>query len=76
MINYVRVFKLSCVNFNFFYICLQKVLGRDEVYQLFSTFYEASMIPRKIGDKPIQFEVTIGMLFYLLYYLYYSDCYF
>lgn len=43
-----------------------KVLGRDEVYQLFSTFYEASMIPRKIGDKPIQFEVTIGEYGFLM----------
>ena len=36
------------------------ILGREEIYQLFATFYEASMIPRKVGDKPIQFEVTMG----------------
>ena len=29
---------------------------------LFATFYEASMIPKKIGEKPIEFEVTIGEL--------------
>ena len=29
---------------------------------MFATFYEACMIPKKIGDKKIEFEVTIGML--------------
>jgi len=43
-----------------------KILGREEVYQLFTTFYEASMIPRKIGEKPIQFEVTIGEYGFLM----------
>ena len=42
-------------------------MGRDEVYQLFSTFYEASMIPRKIGTKPISFEMTIGKKFVIFF---------
>lgn len=31
-----------------------------EEFFLFGAFLEASMIDRKIGDKPINFEVTIG----------------
>lgn len=34
--------------------------GKLESHLLFATFYEASMIPKKIGDKPVEFEVTIG----------------
>nr|XP_013026390.1 unnamed protein product [Anser cygnoides domesticus] len=31
-----------------------------EEFFLFGAFLEATMIDRKIGDKPINFEVTIG----------------
>ncbi|XP_069477691.1 fer-1-like protein 6 [Ambystoma mexicanum] len=31
-----------------------------EDFLLFGSFFEASMIERKIGDKPISFEVTVG----------------
>ncbi|BFZ16669.1 hypothetical protein BsWGS_19709 [Bradybaena similaris] len=34
--------------------------GRLEEYFLFGTFLEATMIDRKIGDKPIYFEMSIG----------------
>eukprot|EP00794_Sanderia_malayensis_P004875 gene4875-5514_t len=34
--------------------------GRTQPHFLFATFYEASMIPKRLGDRPIQFEVTIG----------------
>ncbi|XP_059584043.1 otoferlin [Alligator mississippiensis] len=34
--------------------------GKMEEFFLFGAFLEASMIDRKIGDKPINFEVTIG----------------
>ncbi|XP_061418483.1 otoferlin isoform X4 [Lethenteron reissneri] len=34
--------------------------GRIDEFFLFGTFLEATMIDRKIGDKPINFEVTIG----------------
>lgn len=34
-----------------------------EEFFLFGAFLEATMIDRKIGDKPINFEVTIGWLF-------------
>eukprot|EP00795_Rhopilema_esculentum_P007851 gene7851-13729_t len=37
-----------------------KTIGRTEGNLLFATFYEASMIPKKLGDKPVEFEVTIG----------------
>lgn len=33
-----------------------------EEFFLFGSFLEATMIDRKIGDKPISFEVTIGEL--------------
>ncbi|MEQ2191870.1 hypothetical protein XENOCAPTIV_003622, partial [Xenoophorus captivus] len=34
--------------------------GKAEDFFLFGSFLEATMIDRKIGDKPISFEVTIG----------------
>uniref|UniRef100_A0A673YZF8 Otoferlin n=1 Tax=Salmo trutta TaxID=8032 RepID=A0A673YZF8_SALTR len=36
------------------------VTGKIEEFFLFGSFLEATMIDRKIGDKPISFEVTIG----------------
>uniref|UniRef100_A0A8D2PTV8 Otoferlin n=1 Tax=Zosterops lateralis melanops TaxID=1220523 RepID=A0A8D2PTV8_ZOSLA len=36
--------------------------GKMEEFFLFGAFLEATMIDRKIGDKPINFEVTIGWL--------------
>lgn len=35
--------------------------GKVEEFFLFGSFLEATMIDRKIGDKPINFEVTIGI---------------
>lgn len=43
---------------------LQAATGKVEEFFLFGSFLEATMIDRKIGDKPINFEVTIGN-FYL-----------
>ncbi|XP_023122869.1 otoferlin-like isoform X1 [Amphiprion ocellaris] len=34
--------------------------GKVEEFFLFGSFLEATMVDRKIGDKPINFEVTIG----------------
>ncbi|XP_058879672.1 otoferlin-like isoform X5 [Acipenser ruthenus] len=36
------------------------VTGKMEEFFLFGAFLEATMVDRKIGDKPISFEVTIG----------------
>lgn len=36
-----------------------------EEFFLFGAFLEATMIDRKIGDKPINFEVTIGWFFFV-----------
>ncbi|XP_042602465.1 otoferlin-like [Cyprinus carpio] len=41
----------------FFY---QSATGKMEEFFLFGSFLEATMIDRKIGDKAISFEVTIG----------------
>ncbi|XP_039604241.1 otoferlin isoform X8 [Polypterus senegalus] len=38
----------------------ENVTGKIEEFFLFGAFLEATMIDRKIGDKPITFEVTIG----------------
>uniref|UniRef100_A0A8C2F3E5 Otoferlin n=1 Tax=Cyprinus carpio TaxID=7962 RepID=A0A8C2F3E5_CYPCA len=48
-----------CVAFGtlFFY---QSATGKMEEFFLFGSFLEATMIDRKIGDKAISFEVTIG----------------
>lgn len=46
----------SCANCIYF----QTAAGKEEQFQLFACLYEASMIDRKVGDKNIQFEMTIG----------------
>ncbi|XP_066563265.1 otoferlin isoform X1 [Amia ocellicauda] len=38
----------------------ENVTGKIEEFFLFGAFLEATMVDRKIGDKPISFEVTIG----------------
>ncbi|XP_035279805.1 otoferlin isoform X6 [Anguilla anguilla] len=38
----------------------ESAAGKIEEFFLFGAFLEATMIDRKIGDKPINFEVTIG----------------
>ncbi|XP_017538292.1 otoferlin isoform X4 [Pygocentrus nattereri] len=38
----------------------ESATGKVEEFFLFGSFLEATMIDRKIGDKPINFEVTIG----------------
>ncbi|KAL2098893.1 hypothetical protein ACEWY4_005373 [Coilia grayii] len=38
----------------------ENATGKVEEFLLFGSFLEATMIDRKIGDKPINFEVTIG----------------
>ncbi|XP_017546410.1 otoferlin isoform X3 [Pygocentrus nattereri] len=38
----------------------ENATGKNEEFFLFGAFLEATMIDRKIGDKPINFEVTIG----------------
>lgn len=43
---------------------LQNCSGKMEEFFLFGAFLEATMIDRKIGDKPINFEVTIGWCFF------------
>ncbi|TWW71797.1 Otoferlin Fer-1-like protein 2, partial [Takifugu flavidus] len=38
----------------------ENATGKIEEFFVFGSFLEATMIDRKIGDKPINFEVTIG----------------
>lgn len=38
----------------------QSATGKIEEFFLFGSFLEATMIDRKIGDKMINFEITIG----------------
>lgn len=44
----------------------QTATGKVEEFFLFSSFLEATMIDRKIGDKPTHFEVTIGTFHHLI----------
>ena len=41
-------------------ISLQSAAGRQDEYFLYGCFLEASMIERKVGDKPVHFEISIG----------------
>ncbi len=34
----------------------------EKDFHLFACFFEASMIDRKVGDRPVQFEISIGNL--------------
>lgn len=34
--------------------------GKNEEFFLFSTIIDASMIEKKLGDKPVYFEISIG----------------
>lgn len=43
-----------------FFSVSQNATGKIEEFFVFGSFLEATMIDRKIGDKPINFEVTIG----------------
>ncbi|XP_035473402.2 otoferlin isoform X5 [Scophthalmus maximus] len=38
----------------------ESATGKIEEFFLFGSFLEATMIDRKIGDKPISFEITLG----------------
>uniref|UniRef100_A0A1A8GLH4 Otoferlin n=2 Tax=Nothobranchius TaxID=28779 RepID=A0A1A8GLH4_9TELE len=38
----------------------ESATGKMEEFFLFGSFLEATMIDRKIGDKPISFEITLG----------------
>lgn len=49
---------------HFFFTALlflpQSATGKMEEFFLFGSFLEATMIDRKIGDKAISFEITLG----------------
>uniref|UniRef100_A0AAX7T108 C2 domain-containing protein n=1 Tax=Astatotilapia calliptera TaxID=8154 RepID=A0AAX7T108_ASTCA len=47
------------------FLISQTATGKVEEFFLFSSFLEATMVDRKIGDKPIHFEVTIGTFHHL-----------
>ena len=38
---------------------------KERKFQLFSCFYEASMIDKRSGERPIQFEMSIGTITYI-----------
>ncbi|XP_069776592.1 fer-1-like protein 6 isoform X1 [Narcine bancroftii] len=40
--------------------CTRIAEGREQDFLLFGTFFEATMIDRKLGEKPINFEVSLG----------------
>jgi len=39
---------------------LQTSYGKNEEFFLFATIIDATMIDKKLGDKPLFFEVSIG----------------
>uniref|UniRef100_A0A672YXM4 Otoferlin n=1 Tax=Sphaeramia orbicularis TaxID=375764 RepID=A0A672YXM4_9TELE len=56
----MKTLKPNKVSFFCFLVFLQSATGKVEEFFLFGSFLEATMIDRKIGDKPITFEITIG----------------
>uniref|UniRef100_A0A673YZT8 Otoferlin n=1 Tax=Salmo trutta TaxID=8032 RepID=A0A673YZT8_SALTR len=59
-LRYIKPYASSALPFDPAYDFLISVTGKIEEFFLFGSFLEATMIDRKIGDKPISFEVTIG----------------
>lgn len=48
---------MRCVLFSSLYQIHEE---QFEEFLLFGAFFEATMIDRKVGDKPISFEVSVG----------------
>lgn len=42
------------------FILLQTSYGKNEEFFLFATIIDATMIDKKLGDKPLYFEISIG----------------
>lgn len=53
---------LNTLNVIFF----QSACGRPEQFFVFSSILEATMIDKKLGEKPISFELSIGKLYKLV----------
>lgn len=54
---------MKCFTFSLSHFCCslpQSATGKIDEFFLFGSFLEATMIDRKIGDKTISFEITIG----------------
>ena len=43
-----------------FYFCAQNAAGKLDEFFLFGCFMEASMIDRRLGEKPVHFEISMG----------------
>lgn len=58
----ISIFLLQNVQISKCYdTCLsQNAAGRPEEYFLYGCFLEASMIEKKVGDKPVHFEISVG----------------
>ena len=41
-------------------ILLQTSYGKNEEFFLFASIIDAAMIDKKLGDKPLYFEISIG----------------
>ena len=53
----MKCFTFSLLRFSSLH---QSATGKIDEFFLFGSFLEATMIDRKIGDKAISFEITIG----------------
>lgn len=42
------------------FLCVQLNADDNESFLLFGALFEATMIDRKIGDRPISFEFSLG----------------
>lgn len=56
-VNPIKCFVFSLLPFSSLH---QSATGKMDEFFLFGSFLEATMIDRKIGDKAISFEITIG----------------
>lgn len=58
MFRFIANFNLLLHKVNF--DCLQTSYGKNEEFFLFATIIDATMIDKKLGDKPLYFEISIG----------------
>ena len=49
------------------FVSFQSSTGKPDAFFLFGVINEVTMIDKKISDKPLQFELSIGMVIVWLY---------
>lgn len=52
---------------------VQGAAGRKDEYFFFASLFEANMIEKSVAEKPVSFEITIGMEYTTLFVMIFRD---